>query len=378
MHFPWKAGILALLLAFTQVGIGLALSPGKSFAPAYQNFCQWDCFWYEAIARYGYQTTIPPTPQSYTQGNVAFFPGFPIPARVFSAFGLPIPASLVLSSQLASIFFWLFFLLFLRRWKVSPTLQALSVGVVISHPAAFYLVSGYSESLFLAGLLGMLYFSLVPKTAQNSALAAICGFTMSATRIVGLPLALCPVVLKRPGVGLFSLAGGLSFFAFCYLKWGHWDLYMQTQRIGWGIAPNYLAIFHWHKFNYAWPWDHWSTVSSGWAFLAFALAEALLWARRRFDSGIATRAQLYLAALILLTITISGLEAKWFYSLVRYSLPWTVLLALCAAHLLTQLSPSLKRPWRAAIFLAYAILIGFFLISELTHWREHLHGKWFA
>src|SRR5262249_62426183 len=37
--------------------------------------------------------------------------------------------------------------------------------------------------------------------------------------------------------------GGVLFFAFCQLRYGHWDMYMINQRLGWGIEPDYLALF---------------------------------------------------------------------------------------------------------------------------------------
>src|SRR5206468_12260121 len=33
------------------------------------------------------------------------------------------------------------------------------------------------------------------------------------------------------------------FFVYCQLRWGHWDIYMLTQATGWGITPDYLAVF---------------------------------------------------------------------------------------------------------------------------------------
>ena len=87
---------------------------------------------------------------------------------------------------------------------------------------------------------------------------------MSATRIVGIICAAYPIVTKvfregwnglrdwrgwwqryRSAVALTIAAasGAILFFVYCQLRWGHWDMYMLTQSAGWGITPDYLAVF---------------------------------------------------------------------------------------------------------------------------------------
>src|SRR5205823_4693692 len=94
--------------------------------------------------------------------------------------------------------------------------------------------------------------------------AVVHGMLMSATRIVGIPCAAYPVVqslfntareaLRYPVrwiidhrriliVTVVSTFGAGLFFVFCQLRWGHWDMYMLTQTAGWGIVPDYLAVF---------------------------------------------------------------------------------------------------------------------------------------
>ena len=96
---------------------------------------------------------------------------------------------------------------------------------------------------------------------------------MSATRIVGLPCALFPLVhtlfenwvrlpLKESSgnvrgsrllVWSFRCSGGLAFFAYCQVRWGRWDLYMLTQESGWAIDPDYLAILQPGNYRFALP-----------------------------------------------------------------------------------------------------------------------------
>src|SRR5205085_2011430 len=134
---------------------------------------------------------------------------------------------------------------------------------VVAHPAAFFLVAGYSESLFLMALFGFLYWSSAEGRAAKF-LAALHGYAMSATRIVGILCALFPVVhavfqngwrglrevpswprrfVPAMVVTLGATLGAGSFFFYCLVRWGRWDLYMLTQQAGWAIVPDYLAVF---------------------------------------------------------------------------------------------------------------------------------------
>ena len=163
------------------------------------------------------------------------------------------------------------FLSFLRTMEPAFHWQFLGALAILAHPAAFFLVAGYSESLFLMALIGFLYWS-ARGIATRTVLAAIHGIVMSATRIVGLPCALAPLVKRIWELGAASLrnvrdwlpnygdgpsclaarpcSAALGFFVYCQFRWGHWDIYMLTQQFGWGIEPDYLAIFkpssyHW-------------------------------------------------------------------------------------------------------------------------------------
>ena len=51
-------------------------------------------------------------------------------------------------------------------------------------------------------------------------------------------------------VTLSATLGAASFFFYCLVRWGHWDVYMLTQQAGWAIVPDYLAVFR--PENYRW------------------------------------------------------------------------------------------------------------------------------
>ena len=213
----------------------------------------------------GYQTTVPPIEHKVMEvSNVAFFPAYPFLASALQwVFDLDPANALLLVAQAAAFGFWCYYFLFCDRWKLSPSLRWLGALAIVAHPAAFFLVAGYSESLFLMGLMGFLYWSSAEGNRAR-VLAAMHGIVMSATRIVGIPCAMAPVLqrfvedarraISHPFAWLWehrailavtavSLTGAGAFFIYCQLRWGHWDIYMLTQSAGWGIEPDYTAIF---------------------------------------------------------------------------------------------------------------------------------------
>ena len=109
--------------------------------------------------------------------------------------GIATENALLITAQLAAWGFWTYFFLFCNRWNLRPAWKLFGALSIAAHPAAFFLVAAYSESLFLMALLGFLYW-----TGEDSwrarVLAAVHGIIMSATRIVGLPCALIPLIRR--------------------------------------------------------------------------------------------------------------------------------------------------------------------------------------
>ena len=246
------------------VAVGL-LAPNGPLEYRYQTLVQHDSFWFMNIMDRGYQTTVPPINHKVMEvSNVAFFPAYPLLAGALeTVFDLDRENALLFAAQAAAFGFWCYFFLFCERWKLSTSLRWLGALSIVAHPAAFYLVAGYSESLFLMALMGFLYWSSAEGNRARF-LAAIHGIVMSATRIVGIPCAAAPAFqrLVRDGwrairhplawlrdnrgaiaVAAVSVMGAAAFFIYCQLRWGHWDIYMLTQSAGWAIEPDYLAVF---------------------------------------------------------------------------------------------------------------------------------------
>src|SRR5207249_8092520 len=80
-----------------------------------------------------------------------------------------------------------------KRWNISAPLQVGGALLILTHPAAFFLIAAYSESLFLMALLGFIYWSSAQGRASK-VWAALHGVVMSATRIVGIVCAAFPLV----------------------------------------------------------------------------------------------------------------------------------------------------------------------------------------
>ncbi len=260
---PLLVGLTVTLLQLA-MAVGL-LAPEAPISDRYSALVQHDSYWFMNIIDRGYQTIVPPIDHKVMEvSNVAFFPAYPAIAALFR-YGLDIDsnAALLITAQLAAWGFWSYFFLFCKRWNVPLPAQICGALLIAAHPAAFFLVAGYSESLFLMALLGFIYWS----TAEGRSAkfwAAAHGIVMSATRIVGLACAAFPVVrsafetgwrgLFEPrewlrknsaaiGMTLIAACGAVGFFVYSQLRWRQWNIYMLTQAADWGIVPDYLAVF---------------------------------------------------------------------------------------------------------------------------------------
>ena len=108
--------------------------------------------------------------------NVAFFPAYPaIAAILHHGLRLDIYSALLLTAQAAAWGFWSYFFLFCDRWNISPLLQFFGALAIVAHPTAFFLIAGYSESLFLMGLFGFMYLER-PREGLAKFLAVLHGF----------------------------------------------------------------------------------------------------------------------------------------------------------------------------------------------------------
>jgi hypothetical protein len=400
------AVLAALAITAVQIFLACACTGAPSLPEGYEKLCNWDTGWYEGIVDYGYYSPAVPTPGDH--GNVAFFPGYPLCARLVKwATGLPSDHTMLLTAQLACAGFWTYLLLFFQRWGVPLGAAVTGVLIVASHPAAFFLVAGYSEALFVMTMLGFFYWSSADSRA-GLALAALHGFVMTSTRLVGAPLVVVPLLqglldspeggsawqrcrrlLPLAGIAAVAGCGVLAYFAYCHFRFGHWDLYMQNAHVGWGAEADYLAIFHAKTYHVRWPWrwvDH-GYIAPWWfdrlAVVAVLGIQAILmcleWglARSRSDTGWRWRTGLYTAVVLLWYLNVAGRSCLDFSGMIRYAHTMLVLFVMAAAHLVGRVGPP---PRRVGIGLV-ALLgpwVAFGLVTQMVFVWRFAHILWVA
>lgn len=403
-HPIYTAIFLGLAITLIQIFLTCLLSDYSHPVEAYSHLYQWDSKWYAHIVENGYRSTIPPTSQNPQLSNVAFFPGYPIVVRAAQTlFNLPTPHTLLLTAQLACWGFWTYLVLFFQRWQVSSRLALSGIAAILAYPASFFLVAGYSESLFLMALLGFLYWTNYDQFSSRF-LAIVHGFVMSATRIVGLPLALCLPFgfwvtsytsgsnnlyqwLRNSRVYLLissiSALGSLLFFAFCYLEFGEWDLYMQTQLAGWAIQPDYLAIFDPKIYllfiNTSGLVTFLSRLLVPVTMALFLISWLTEWKLAKLlpENSWITRVRFYFGGWLIFYISVSGLSSIQLQSMSRYILCVHVMLVLAIVHLLSAVQP-LPRIYQAGItfLLIFFVTTSFIIQSKLIY--IFTQGKWVA
>jgi hypothetical protein len=396
---------LALFVTLAQIFVAVVLiAPSGPLSFRYDTLVQHDSYWFANIVDRGYETTVPPISHKMMEvSNVAFFPAYPaIAALLHYGLNLSIYNALLLTAQTAAWGFWSYFFLFCERWNISPVLQFFGAFAVIAHPTAFFLIAGYSESVFMMGLFGFLYWSSAEGRAAR-VLAALHGFLMSATRIVGIPCAAYPLVhavlrdgwrgltstrtwARRyaPAVAVMGVAtlGAGSFFLYCLLRWGRWDLYMLTQQAGWALVPDYLAVFKPASYRWLVPALNNPTEASqmtmtlgGLLLIAVGVCELLPIFRR----NVAWKARIgfYFCAAVIYYISVSGVASVQMESMLRYEFCVHALIVLAIIHFLHQLR--LPPLWvRAFGMAAIALLSAAGLSVQGWYVWNFTRGNWVA
>jgi hypothetical protein len=358
---PLLAGLTVTLLQLA-MAVGL-LAPEVPISDRYSALVQHDSYWFMNIIDRGYQTIVPPIDHKVMEvSNVAFFPAYPAIAGLLRyGFNIDSGTALLITAQLAAWGFWSYFFLFCKRWNVSPAVQICGALLIAAHPAAFFLVAGYSESLFLMALLGFIYWSTAEGRSAKF-LAAAHGIVMSATRIVGIVCAAFPVVrsvcetgwrgLFEPrewlrkhsapiGLTLVAVCGGIGFFVYSQLRWGQWNIYMLTQAAGWGIVPDYLAVLKPGSYRWLVPALNNPTEASqismtlgALLLVGIALCELLPAIRRR--AGLPVRAGIYFCAAAIYYLSVSGVACVDMESMLRYEFAVHALIVLAFLNFLRQ------------------------------------------
>ncbi|MGY2751867.1 hypothetical protein ACVW0Q_000221 [Thermostichus sp. MS-CIW-21] len=406
VSFAVQVLLPAVALTLLQIFLISFWSQEDDYASIFKGLTQRDSYWYLSIVERGYQF-VGFDKIAYEQSNVAFFPGYPLAVAAMSRLlGVDPELGLYLTAQLFCWLMWIYLFLFYRRWQIPPLGQVLASLIILVYPSSFYLVVGYSESLFLASLLGFFYWSMDLNAPWPAFLAGIHGLVMSATRIVGLPVALVPLLrLSHPwfwtaSAVVLALLGGLGFFLSCQLRFGCWDLYLEMQRYFGPSSFDYLAIIRPRTYAPLFSSGYWQSLLSFsealgagiWAislsqlFVLLTLGSLIItglldgWSvlagkSRRWQE----RLGFHLAAWAMFSISVAGMSAVAQRSMIRYCLPVHILQVLTWLHGVkyTNFSfiPQQVRPYLGSVLrLGYWILaLVFFALNQVLTWRYVQH-----
>ena len=401
-----RALCAGLVVTILQIVVAIfLLAPEGPFEYRYHTLVQHDSHWFGNIVDRGYQTIVPPISHKMMEvSNTAFFPAYPAFAWILHrALDLDTEDALLITAQAAAFGFWTYFFLFGERWNLPFNWQCLGALAIVAHPAAFFLVAAYSESLFLMALIGFLFWSAAESRRRAGFLAAVHGIVMSATRIVGLPCALAPLIKKFCELGPASLRsvrnwlpnysraillsatamlGGIGFFVYCQFRWGHWDIYMLTQQFGWDIRPDYLAIFkpsnyHWLLPELAYPTEMSQMAMTFGALMLLGMFIAEFFLPKQRPTNRSVRIVFYFAAFVLYFVSVSGVACVNMESMLRYEFCLHPLIVLALLHYLHNLS---LRSWlgRATAMTIIALVSAAGLALESWYIWNFTRGNWVA
>ena len=275
---PWPEIVLAvvglrLLLSVVGVGIRLLLpqahQAGGLTGLLLEPWRQFDALRFTEIAAHGY------TSDSL---NTAYLPLYPLLVRVASVltFGHFLSAALLVSNGACVIGVGLFW-----RWVAEETdlyVAWRSTALLLLCPDAFYLLGGYSESLFLALSAGCLLATRRHAIVGAGALAALASLTRLQGLVLLVPIALAlwrqrrqPGTIWRGGVALvMPLASLLAYQRVLTARLGGADIVSTFQnrwhislQAPWQTIWQYVTLIRspqWHlihspKANYVMLWD---------------------------------------------------------------------------------------------------------------------------
>jgi hypothetical protein len=184
------------------------------------------------------------------------------------------------------------------------------------------------------------------------------------------------------GITLVAISGGIGFFLYSQLRWGHWDMYMLTQAAGWGIVPDYLAVFKPDSYRWLVPALNDPTEASqvamtvgGLLLIGIAICEFVPAIRRR--AGLPVRAGIYFCAATIYYVSVSGVACVDMESMLRYEFAVHALIVLACLNFLRQfhMPPVLVRAFGIA---AVALVSAAGLCVQGWYVWNFTRGNWVA
>jgi len=205
---------------------------------------RWDAPHYIDIAKNGY------TNVGEGRYFIVFLPFYPFMIRLLATFIGNYEVSALLISNIASIFAC-FYLYKLAKLDYSHNTALKSVFFFSVFPTAYFLIAGYTESLFLLLTIGCFYYARKAKWLS----AGVMGMLASATRITGLillPSVLYEYLSQNSKPGSRSIKGFFCLGVICF----GFISYLVLNHVVFGNAFAFLEIEQEHWFKYlAPPWD---------------------------------------------------------------------------------------------------------------------------
>jgi hypothetical protein len=355
----------------------------------YVRLSNWDSFHYYSGAKYGYHA---PSDHGWTNDEVngykiefSFLPAFPFVARVLSeGTTLPLEITLPLASQLFAFLFYTFFFLILTETCLLPEETALVVmGLFSVTPGGFYVVTAYSESIFLCSIAGMIYFAerwTKSEKFRDWMLAGMFAFVATWSRMLGVVLGLFPfLVAFRNGFSIkkrmvafllagFAGVGTASYLLFCQVQSGHWDAYFRLASIGWDMHPMYLRSLN-PLLYIPRPFFEEGEYTLHRTILLLCLVS--FFGTFFKDADRRSRLSYYATGLALFYLTVAGKADKGLQGMTRYALPLFFLAIIPMTVVFRERMIEVLRP-RKAVFVWAFVLFGF----ECFYCFRFMHGRW--
>ncbi len=273
LYFPSDWGFILAMWGFSRIFVLaclLLVAPalhGGEPDPAkmgWEAFTSWDAYWYEKIARGGYEYI-----NDGEYHSVAFFPLFPLIIRVIMELGLSFESAGFWFCNLA--FLASFFVIY--QWvelRKNRNLARWTIALLAWLPHSFYGTVIYTESLFLLLTTG----AFLSFEQRRYGITALCTGLASATRLTG--ILLVPSLLiaawregRSPRAYLSALAGTLglgSWMAFCTWQFGNPLVFLEAQKAwrpsagftlnGWGkvLEQAFIRPTGLQELDWGWSW----------------------------------------------------------------------------------------------------------------------------
>ncbi len=212
------------------------------------GWARWDTAHYVAVAQFGYGNPVSPSPQ----GGLGFFPTFPLLMRALASLAghAREPEALAIAGiAIANLCLVVCAGLLgkLATEQVGPGAALDAVLLMLVAPFSHFLSAAYSESLFIALVLGSLALGRAGRWWWAGLVAGIA----SATRLAGvllLPALLLLAVRHRArwrdriALVVFSPSGLAVFLAYCWWKFDDALIYFDAQS-EWGSWSDHVRFY---------------------------------------------------------------------------------------------------------------------------------------